>query len=424
MSSREQANGKSPANHDRKPSLLLISHTYVVKEHAKKLPELARHFDLTCVTIRPEDLGTLYGLEGEHFGGDGVQGDFRLVALPAWGSVASVTRFFLRGLTSIIWSRTWDYVLVENEPWSFLKWQTLLACRLAGHVRHCGEFTWENVRRPGLKGAVLSLFYRATAGWSDFVIAGNRAAAEIVRRYGVAADRVKVCPQVGVDADSHRAPVASVKAALRTKWSLPAEGFVVGFAGRFVAEKGVSDLVGAVEGLPADIRGGARGLHLMMIGHGPLKEGLLKRTSDTWLHVKDAVPHHELPEFLRCLDLLILGSHPVMRDGQYWEEQFGHILIEATACGALACGSTSGAIPEVLDDPELTFSPGDVPAIQSLIERHYFDRALLERKKGQQHARLMNHYTHAAVADRCAKFLLSLPERNSDTLPSAFPCHP
>src|SRR4029077_4236910 len=130
-----------------------------------------------------------------------------------------------------------------------------------------------------------------------------------------------------------------------------------------------------MELFPAGQRGGKRGIHLAMIGHGPLKGNLLKRSSGgDWLHLRDAVPHHERPAFLQCLDVLVLGSHPVLKNGECWEEQFGHILIEAAACGALAIGSTSGAIPEVLDDEDLTFAPGDVAAIKNLIWQFHSDR--------------------------------------------------
>src|SRR5689334_22786398 len=37
-----------------KPSLLVISHTYAVDEHAKKLPELSRWFEVTCATVSRE----------------------------------------------------------------------------------------------------------------------------------------------------------------------------------------------------------------------------------------------------------------------------------------------------------------------------------------------------------------------------------
>lgn len=409
-----------------KPSLLLISHTYLVGEHAKKLPELARHFELTCATTSAKDFGPMYGLEGERFGMERKHEGYTLLTLPAWGSVRSVTRFFMRGLFVLIRSRAWDFVLVENEPWSFLKWQTLLACRMAGNVGYGGEFTWENVKRPGLKGAVLSLCYRATGWFSDFVIAGNQAGAALVRHYGMPARRVFVCPQVGVDVNHYRPLSKEAKRDLRERWGLPREVFLVGFAGRFVSEKGLRDVANALEQARTAEREGAEELHLAMIGHGPLKEELRKRDPEnTWLHLREAVPHHELPAFLQCLDVLVLGSHPVSKNGVCWQEQFGHILIEAAACGALAVGSTSGAIPEVLGDAELLFAPGDVEAIRDLILRLATEPAYLEQKKAEQRERLLTHYTHAAVADRFAAFLLSLPdEKTKAPLSQLSRCHP
>ncbi len=109
-----------------------ISHTYVVHEHAKKLPEMARHFDLTCVTVSPKAYGTTYGIEGERFGGWKAHDGYTFVVLPARGRISSVTKFILKGLTKVIRSRPWDYVLVENEPWSLLKWRTCCSARSVG----------------------------------------------------------------------------------------------------------------------------------------------------------------------------------------------------------------------------------------------------------------------------------------------------
>lgn len=388
------------------PSLLLVAHTYAVAEHAKKLPELARHFNLTCATVMTGSLKGLYGLEGDRFGGEKASDAYECHRLDVIGSVASVTRFFMRGLGSILRSRRWDYVLVENEPWSFLKWQALLQARRSGQVRCFGEFTWENVLRPGLKGLLLKKCYQLTARWSDFWICGNMAASRIVYEAGMTEDRVLVCPQVGVD-PKHCQPVdAARRAQLRREAGLPDRAFIIGFAGRLVEEKGVLDVVRAVESLPEEERGGQCGVHLALKGHGPLRDHLQSKAAHSdWLHVFDPVPHHDLPPFLQSLDLLLLGSHPVDRGGTHWEEQFGHILIEAIACGALAAGSSSGAIPEVLDDGDLIFPPGDVARIAELIRKLRAEPAWTADKKSRQQNQLHDRYTHAAVAEKISNFL-------------------
>ncbi|MCE9519161.1 MAG: glycosyltransferase [Verrucomicrobia bacterium] len=390
------------------PSLLLIAHTYAIAEHAKKLPELAWHFDLTCATVVTSGFHGHYGLDGDRFGGAAETGDFECYNLDVVGSVASVTRFFMRGLGAILRSRRWDYVLVENEPWSFLKWQALIQARHSGQVRCFGEFTWENVLRPGLKGIILKKVYQLSARSSDFFICGNKAASRIVISAGMPEDRVLVCPQVGVDPRHDRPIDGDQRVQLRRETGLPEQAFIIGFAGRLVEEKGVLDLLRTMESLPAAERGGTFGVHLALKGHGHLRAQLqAKAATVDWLHVFDPVPHHELPAFLQTLDLLVLGSHPVQRGGTYWEEQFGHIMIEAIASGALAAGSSSGAIPEVLDDPDLIFPPGDIAAVGRLINKLRADPAWAAEKKTEQQKLLQDRYTHAAVAERLAEFLKS-----------------
>lgn len=392
-----------------KPSLLIIAHTYAVPEHAKKLPELARHFELTCATVQPRYLGAVYGTDIPPR--DPAQLSWTHLELPAHGRVPFTTTAFLGGLSKIIRSRAWDYVLVENEPWSFVKWQTLLACRLPGsRVRYYGEFTWENVLRPGLKGCILSLVYRLTACWADFWVCGNQAAARIVQHYGTAKSRTIICPQIGVDTASFHPVDKEQQSRLRTRFGLCPTHFIIGFAGRFVQEKGVLDLIQAVDALEAHHHQGESPVQVALMGQGHLRESLLKAAQTRpWLKVLPPLPHDEIQTFLQCLDILSLGSHPLNRDGEVWEEQFGHVLIEAIACGALAIGSTSGAIPEVLGDSELLFAPGDVSQLSQLLSRLHLDSHWLTTKKAAATARLHEHHTHAAVADQLARSLLALP---------------
>lgn len=400
-----------------KPSLLLIAHTYAIAEHAKKLPELSRWFDVTCATVRSRELDGHYGLKGETFRGEAEVDSVTMARLPAHGSVASVTRFVLRGLGTLIHSRDWDYVLAETEPWSWLKWQALLACRIGGRVRHYGEFTWENVRRPGLKGWILEKVYALSARWLDFWICGSQAAGAIVRQAGMPPDRVFVCPQVGVDITNRPKFDKTSRRCLRRERNIPADAFVAGFAGRLVEEKGIFDLVEAVEAInDSHPAGGHPAVHLALMGHGILRPRLERLAlSRSWLHLYPAVPHHEVPEFLASLDALVLGSHPVFGPDTCWEEQFGHILIEAIACGAVCLGSSSGAIPEVLADDEVIFAPGDRTRIAQLIRRLADDTAWRDLKRHRQWERVTAHYTHAAVADTLARGLLAMEAAAADS---------
>ncbi len=385
-----------------KPSMLIIAHTYAVPEHAKKLPELARHFDLTCATVRPEQLGLVYGATIRS------RNDHSLPwmhhELEAMGAVPFSTATMLKGLGSLMRSRMWDYVLVENEPWSLIKWQTLFHARWSGKVRYYGEFTWENVLRPSWKGQILAMVYRLTARWTDYWVCGNVAASEIVRDYGTPSDRVLVCPQVGVDPAEFKPFSESQRAEARLARGLDPGAFIVGFAGRLVPEKGVPELVEAGRRLAP-----ASGFQLAVMGQGKLLNWIREEASTaSWLKHYPPVPHHDVPDFLRCLDVLVLGSHPVNRDGECWEEQFGHILVEAIACGAVAIGSRSGAIPEVLGDDELTFAVGNGMGLSEILVRLRNDKPWCLQKRHMLMERVRVNYTHAAVADRLANWLKQL----------------
>ncbi len=83
------------------------------------------------------------------------------------------------------------------------------------------------------------------------------------------------------------------------------------------------------------------------------------------------------------------------------EEQFGHVLIEAMACGVATLGSRSGAIPEVLADDAALFPSGDA----TTLAQH-----LREVKQGsdlatRQLQRVRDLITHDAVAARWAGFV-------------------
>ncbi len=387
---------------DRRPSLLVISHTYVVAEHRKKLEALAKSFDLTCVTMRAQELGPLYGLDGRHFTG-GQPLSYRLIELPIIGKLG--TWFLMSGLWPAVRDQAFDLILVENEPWLAVKWQSLIAQRLWNRQARYGEFTWENVTRPGLKGLIHRIAYKLTAKCADFWIAGNKAAADIVCAAGMKEERVLVCPQLGVDETLYAPCSPESKTSQRAGLGIEGDAFVVGFAGRMIAEKGINELVEAVAALATeDSR-----LRLVLVGDGPLKPLLRERAkSCPWLCLPDPVPHQQLPALLQTMDLLVLGSHPVRSANECWEEQFGHILIEAIGCDCVVAGSDSGAIPEVIGDDEMIFPVGDQASIGALIQRAMKSPDWLQSKRQLQRSRLFANYTHERVATKLTSFLHGL----------------
>jgi glycosyltransferase involved in cell wall biosynthesis len=375
-----------------RPSLLLISHAYAALENRKKLQALAAHVDLVCVTSGMETHAVL-GRSAADFDNesDAPARRYELIRLPRIGR--GITTFIYAGLGGILRSRRFDAVLVENEPWAFVRWQARL---LAGRYQRSalfGEFTWENVPRPGWKGLLLRFIYRAAAATTDLVIAGNQAAGGL---FGVPRDRLLVAPQIGVDLESHQPAPPRDRDALREACGLPRDAFIVGYCGRFAPEKGLVELVQACEE--------TGGLHLAVLGSGVLEPWLRDEAArKPWLHLLPPRTHSEIPAFLRCLDVFVLASKPVRSMKLCWEEQFGHVLIEAMACGVATLGSRSGAIPEVLGDDAALFPPGDAITLAQRLREVRKDPEL----PGRQRQRVRDLFTHEAVAGRWAGFIHS-----------------
>ena len=290
--------------------LVVIGATYASEEPRKKLAALAEHFDLTCLT---SDSYTGYGIVNR-LADQPPPTNYRLVGLPATGRPDTTTRYLLRGLGRALCEHPADLILVETEPWAWLRWHVWLAKTLWQPRARFGEFSWENARRPGWRGTVLSLVYRAAVATADFVIAGNRDAGDFFLQAGLAADRLLVAPQLGVDTEHFRPASPPERAGLRAEMGCDEGDFLVGFCGRMEEEKGVMDLLHAVrqargtEPLAAASGGQMR---LALLGpRGALTPQLEAWQAEyPWLRLYPARTHAGIAAFMQALDLFVLPSH-------------------------------------------------------------------------------------------------------------------
>ena len=128
---------------------------------------------------------------------------------------------------------------------------------------------------------------------------------------------------------------------------------VVGYLGRFSAEKGLHVLTAALDALKTTWRA-------LFVGGGKL-EGELRtwaaRYPDGRVRVCSDVTHDRVPPYLCAMDVLAAPSQTTRR----WKEQFGRMLIEGMACGVAVVGSDSGEIPFVIGDAGEVVAESDVP---------------------------------------------------------------
>lgn len=169
---------------------------------------------------------------------------------------------------------------------------------------------------------------------ANFAIARNREAIEVLRSNGYTGP-AEVVPN-GVDPELFR-PLD--RQACRA--ALGFSGFVVGYAGRMVQEKGLLDLLDALARCPASVS-------LAVVGSGSFQPAFEARIRELDLAKRVQIlppkPAGELARFMNAIDCLAIPSQTTLR----WKEQFGRVIIEAHACGTPVIGSDSGAIPDVI----------------------------------------------------------------------------
>jgi glycosyltransferase involved in cell wall biosynthesis len=154
-------------------------------------------------------------------------------------------------------------------------------------------------------------------------------------------------------------------------WTPVAKGrttqFTVGFAGRLVPEKGLRDLVAAMQEVPRS--------RLLLVGNGPMADELgAASIPGGSVEIITDIPHTRMPEAYAMFDVLALPSHTTPT----WAEQFGRVLVEALACEVPVIGSSSGEIPWVINATGggLVVPEGDVAALRDAILRLRDDHSL------------------------------------------------
>ncbi len=394
-----------------RPRLLVVSATYVTGENRKKLAALARHFDVTAATCAEL---TAYGLSNRVEPALSSEVGYQVAGLPAVGDPNSTTRYWLRGLGGVFRRASPDVVLVESEPWAWIRWQSWLLKTLFCRRAVFGEFSWENLERPGWKGAILGLFYRAAALTDDFVVVGNRAAREIFLRHGHAPARVLVSPQLGVDPSLFHPIDRETCDRLRRETGIPPGAFLVGFCGRLVESKGLRELMAAVRQTRARLP--AANVHLSLLGFGPLGDELAATPgASDFLHVFPPRHHAEVAPYMQGLDLFVLPSKP-RQDGGVWTEQFGFVLIQAMACRVPTIGSDSGAIPEVIDTAEAIFPADDTPALTAKLVAFIENETLRSVVADQQRRQTLERYANENLGTIWADFIRQfLPPRTGSS---------
>jgi glycosyltransferase involved in cell wall biosynthesis len=171
---------------------------------------------------------------------------------------------------------------------------------------------------------------------------------------------------------------------------------VLGLFGRLVPEKGVIDAVRVTARLNA-----VRPARLICIGDGPEKESALRVSAELGLtdrvEVVPWVSTPELADVYRRTHVVLVPSIPTTT----WVEQFGRVIVEAHASGAVVAGYASGSIPEVAGDAAVLEPAGQADTLAERVLALLADPEEYERRRSEGFA-LAAGRTWQHVAERQA----------------------
>lgn len=374
--------------------LLTLGHSYVVGTNralARVMAEAgAGAWEVTAAAPAafPGDLGPirLQPLSGE-----------RVEPLEVRGAGRIHTMTYGRGLRDLL-RRGWDVVHCWEEPF------VLAGAQVAAWTPRDARLvfaTFQNLpkRYPPPFRWTERFAMRRAAGW----IAFGRTVEDTLRdRPGYARlPHQTIAP--GVDTALFR-PDREAGARVRAALGWADDGPpVVGYLGRFVAEKGMETLMRALDAAAEPWRA-------LFVGGGPMEGALRAWAADRGDRVRivTGVPHGRVPEHLNAMDLLCAPSRTTPR----WREQLGRMLTEAMACGVPVVGSDSGEIPHVVAGAGLVAPEDDVAAWTHGIDRLLADPSLRAELGARGLARVEAEYALDVAARRHLDFFRTLVARD------------
>lgn len=347
--------------------LLTIAHSYVVGANRQLAHHMAVQgrgaWEVTALAPR-RYRGDLRTIDVEPIAGEASA----LAAVPV--RLDRVPHLMTYANVREILAGNWDVVHCWEEPY------TRSAAQVARAIAPRAKLvvaSFQNIpkRYPWPLRSYERRTMRRADGWIAF---GETAHQTLKDRPGYDTSPARVIPP-GVDLERFR-PDPAARRAIRERLGWPSDAVVVGYLGRFVEEKGLGTIVGALRGR---LQPGA--CHALFVGGGDL-EGRMRQALAAHrdcAHIQTGVRHDEVPVWLNAMDILCASSRTTAR----WREQFGRMLIEAMACGVAVIASDSGEMPFVVGDAGAIVPEDDEAAwsraIASLVSDQARRRALAER---------------------------------------------
>jgi len=380
--------------------ILSISHSCVVSEYQKRACEVCKYPGMELALLVPKNwvqFNRKIILEKQS------DADYLIISRDpiTWGFrqnwLRNVTHIY-PNMKGVLVSLRPDIVELWEEPFSAVAAHTIYWTKRTVPEAKIIFFSAQNVfkRFP----FPFSTFEKYTYKNAEHAFLVNEEVNDIVRTKGF--EKGSTVLPLGVDTD-----LFCKKDASSLRKNLALRNFVIGFIGKIDKQKGLFDLIKAASGIKERIQ-------LLIIGNGELKGEASQFVTSLGLKQKtvlmDAVPHSHVPNYLNCIDALVVPSISLPNI----KEQFGRVIIEGMACEVPVIGSDSGEIPATIGRAGLIFKEGDVADLRDKIEALIKNRSLRAMLAGKGRKRVLENFSWKVIAKKQHQVYTELMSRGND----------
>jgi glycosyltransferase involved in cell wall biosynthesis len=203
----------------------------------------------------------------------------------------------------------------------------------------------------------------------------------------------------GVDFKLFNKPTEQEKQAIRKRYDIPADKFIVLFVGRFVPKKGFDILYNAKD--PAYV--------LVFVGGGNIPEYI---QADSSVRIMEPLPQEELALLYKASDVFILPSYG---------EGFPLAIQEAMATGLPIITSKQNNLDQILDSPLISYIDITEEDIKSAIKKTQNSKVRQKEMGAYSSAIAREHYSWEKMTTKLlevyAKGLVQFSAQR-DTIPA------
>jgi glycosyltransferase involved in cell wall biosynthesis len=302
-----------------------------------------------------------------------------------------------RGLSRSLARLKPDLIHVVSEPWGALVAQTLLNRPLLGRWVPVCVHGADNIFDHG--SGVERLMRRLILAWVwpriDGFASWSHGGLEAAQSAGLPPIPTTVVPGIIPD-PSLFLTLGPEGKKVRSQLGLPTGEPVVGYVGRLDEQKGIRDLMEAIQSL------GASAPFLSVWGAGPMEHRVkeLIATGRVRGLFGGALELSKVPGALHACDIVVLPS----RTTSSLKEQFGRVVVEAMMAGVAVVAYRTGAIPEVVGEGAVLIPEGDVAALGRAIQRLAGDVSARSQLATKGRNQALARFNPSAVTSRLLQF--------------------